>query len=300
MAGLPAPIRILVVDDEPSTRIMLQRWIRRSMAAEVSEASDGLEALEAISSGNIDILISDINMPVLDGIEMLTLLQGDPALKKMEVLIVSHVESEEKIRKIISLGVAGYLLKPLQYDSVVKRLQCAAARILERRERPGQEIERSRLRILVADPDPNYCDFAKSTLEVDFSVQTARGVAGVLVKSVRFKPDVILISPEVPGLKLEFLIDKLKSIPDFKKPKFFALGETADWPGGSDHIDGSLTRSFVPEASLQPRPASQRRPALRARASRLGGLARAGVVNGAPPSPGHDDGDRAGGAGDAC
>ena len=218
MAGLPAPIRILVVDDEPSTRIMLQRWIRRSMAAEVSEASDGLEALEAISSGNIEILISDINMPVLDGIEMLTLLQGDAALKKMEVLIVSHVESEEKIRKIISLGVSGYLLKPLQYDSVAKRLQCAAARILERRERPGQEIERSRLRILVADPDPNYCDFAKSTLEVDFSVQTARGVAGVLVKSVRFKPDAILISPEVPGLKLEFLIDKLKSIPDFDQP----------------------------------------------------------------------------------
>ena len=163
------PIEILVVDDEPSIRLLLKRWIERSLTAKVREASDGLQALEQVSQGGVEMVISDINMPVLNGIDMLSLLQADPGRKRLEVLIASQVSAEDKVRQAIELGVSDYLLKPLQYDWVIQRLKRAAERIYERRQTPGANGDNSRTRVLVADADPNYCAFAESALETDFS-----------------------------------------------------------------------------------------------------------------------------------
>lgn len=240
------PIEILVVDDEPSIRLLLKRWIDRSLTARVREAADGLQALEQVSHGGVEMVISDINMPVLNGIDMLSLLQADPSRKRMEVLIASQVSREDKIREAIELGVSDYLLKPLQYDWVIPRLKRAADRIYERRQTAGAQADRSRTRILVADADPNYCAFAESTLSVDFNVQTSRSVAETLVKTLRFRPDVLLFGREMPGLDPEFLLDRLARLPGGAPPQVYELAA-----GGGERIAygiaGVVSRTFVPE-----------------------------------------------------
>lgn len=246
MSGDAQPIEILVVDDEPSIRLLLKRWIERSMTAHVREASDGLQALEEISQGGVELVISDINMPVLNGIDMLTLLQADPSRKGLELLVASHVANEEKVRQVIGLGVSDYLLKPLQYDWVVERLKRAAGRIYERRRLAGQEPDGSRTRILVADADPNYCAFAESTLAADFTVQTARTIAETLVKTLRFRPDVLLFNPDMPGLNTGFLLDRLNKLPGGDPPQLYELGKKGAGPSAQG-VAGVVTRSFVPE-----------------------------------------------------
>lgn len=240
------PIEILVVDDEPSIRLLLKRWIERSLKAKVREASDGLQALEQVSQGGVEMVISDINMPVLNGIDMLSLLQADPSRKRMEVLIASQVSAEEKVRQAIELGVSDYLLKPLQYDWVIQRLKRAAERIYDRRQMASDASDNSRTRILVADADPNYCAFAESTLMCDFSTQTSRSVAETLVKTLRFRPDVLLFCPQMPGLNAEFLLDRLSRLPGGDPPQVYELATRGGEPS-AEGVAGVITRSFVPE-----------------------------------------------------
>ena len=246
MSAEPNPIDILVVDDEPSIRLLLKRWIERSLTAKVREASDGLQALEQVSQGGVEMVISDINMPVLNGIDMLSLLQADPSRKQMEVLIASQVSAEDKVRQAIELGVSDYLLKPLQYDWVIQRLKRAADRIYERRQALRDSVNSSRTRVLVADADPNYCAFAESTLAADFSLQTSRSVAETLVKTLRFRPDVLLICPEMPGFDTGFLLDRLERLPGGDPPKVYELITGGGAPT-AEGIAGVVSRSFVPE-----------------------------------------------------
>ncbi|MEZ5362393.1 MAG: response regulator [Bryobacterales bacterium] len=236
------PIEILIVDDEPSIRLLLKRWIERSLTAKVREAADGLQALEAIAEGGVEMVISDINMPVLNGIEMLSLLHADPSRKRIEVLVASQVANEDKVRQVIELGVSDYLLKPLQYDWVIARLKRAADRIYERR---AVAPDSSLTRVLVFDGDPNYCAFAESALAGDFSVETARTVAETLIKALRFKPDVLLFCPDTPGLNVRFLLDRLEGLPGGDPPAIYEL--TSKKEPSAEGLAGVLPRTFVPE-----------------------------------------------------
>ena len=250
MLDTSMPIQILVVDDEPSIRLLLRRWIERSMHAEVYEAHDGLQGLEMASAGKIELIISDLNMPVLDGIDMLSLLQADPARDRIEVIVASHIAAEEKIRKVISMGVSDYFLKPLQYDWVIQRLKAASDRIIERRERFSAEGDRSRTHVLVADPDPNFCAFAESALSGDFSVQTSRTMAEILVKVLRTKPDAILLSGDVPGLKIEFMLERLMGMPGTEPPQVLVLADPGAPKPDAEGITGVVKKTFVPETLL--------------------------------------------------
>jgi|GEM_PF-1368871 len=245
-ATASGPVGILLVEDEPAIRLLLKRWIERAFDADVWEASDGLQGLGRISEGGVELVISDLNMPVLNGIDMLRLLQSDPARDRIEVVIVSEVANQEAVREAIELGVSDYLLKPLQYDWVTQRLRLAAERIQARRSRYAERHSDGRTRVLVADADPNYCQFVESTLSSAFSVVIARTVAEALVKTLRTRPDVILLSGNLPGLRAEFLIERLGKLPGGKLPLIYELASGREEPS-VPAFQGVIGRSFVPE-----------------------------------------------------
>ena len=163
--------KVLIVDDEPTVRHLLVRWITRSMTADVLEAEDGLQALEFIAAQGIDLVIADVKMPVLNGIEMLSIIRADPANANLEVIVASGLGDEDTIKQAIGLGVSDYILKPLQQDRVITRVEKARQRVMEARLRGGSKNDHSRTRILIADPDPNFCEFADTALSVQFDVQ---------------------------------------------------------------------------------------------------------------------------------
>lgn len=242
------PLRILLADDEPSARTLLRRWVERNLSAVVYEAEDGLQALESIAEHSIELVVADVNMPVLDGIELLRLLRTDPAWERLEVLMVSHVAAEDKISQIISLGASDYLLKPLQYDRAVKRLMAAAERILQHRPKADHESAATKPRVLVADPDGEFRGAAERALQEEFCVKTARSLAEILVHLLRWKPMAILVSPRIPGLELEKLITRIDALVGGEQPSCYRLdepGDRAESTASTDGYAGVIRKSYV-------------------------------------------------------
>ena len=246
-SGAESAVRILVVDDEPAVRHLLKRWIHRAFSIETSEAEHGLQALELLTTGRFDLVITDLNMPVLDGIEMLSLIRADPAHAQLEVIVATAVGGEDKVRAAISMGVADYLLKPLQHELVIGRLKAAIDRLAENRRIRSEGVDHSRTRVLIADRDPNFCEFACASLGREFAAVSVRTTAQVLVRVLRWKPDAIVISRDLPGTPLEFLVGKIRSIAKPGAIAVYLLGETGDEQVDFE-VQGVIKRTFVPEA----------------------------------------------------
>jgi two-component system chemotaxis response regulator CheY len=76
------------------------------------EAGDGLEALSVLASQSVDLILTDINMPNMNGEELVERLAADPTRSDIPILVISTDRSEERIRKLITLGACGYVTKP--------------------------------------------------------------------------------------------------------------------------------------------------------------------------------------------
>lgn len=247
--ALSEPIRVLVADSERSVRLMLCRWIERTLEAEVREADNGVDALEIVALGETELLITDLELPALSGIDLLRILQCDGA-GKLEVLVATQAASESLVREAISLGVSDYLLKPLQDDWVMGRLTLAAERIRKERERRIREADRTRPRVLAAAHDPNYLDFAQSTLSGRYSTEVAKTLGDILVKTLRWQPDLVMISGDFPKEQLHFMVSRIKALPIERTPKLCLIVREEDTTGFENEVDGFLPPSFVPETLL--------------------------------------------------
>ncbi|HLX45104.1 MAG TPA: response regulator [Bryobacteraceae bacterium] len=117
-------IDILIVDDSAAIRKILQRVIRQAdiPIGNVIEAGDGKEALEAMKTQTIGLILSDINMPNMDGIEMLGHLKANDAWKNVPVVMVSTEGSQAKVLEAVQLGAAGYVRKPFNADQIKEKL----------------------------------------------------------------------------------------------------------------------------------------------------------------------------------
>jgi adenylate cyclase len=130
---------ILVVDDDRINRLLLAKTLVAS-GHHVQTAENGREALEVLRAGPVDVVLLDIVMPELDGIETLEQIKGDPALRDLPVIMVSAVDDYERVVQCIELGADDYLAKP--FDPVLLRARIGAGLTARRLH----ELERSHVR----------------------------------------------------------------------------------------------------------------------------------------------------------
>ena len=105
---------ILIVDDSPAMRRVVRRVMDISGVdvGKYMEAGNGLEALTVLRSDWVDLIMTDINMPEMDGEELLIEVRKDPMLSSIPVLVVSTDRSDARAKQMISLGADGYVSKP--------------------------------------------------------------------------------------------------------------------------------------------------------------------------------------------
>jgi two-component system chemotaxis response regulator CheY len=111
---------ILVVEDSPTMRQLISFAIKRIPSCRVIEATDGVDALKKLSSEKIDLILADINMPVMDGLKLVSLVRGNPAYKDIPVIIVTTEGAEEDRKRALSIGANAYLPKPIQTQELLK------------------------------------------------------------------------------------------------------------------------------------------------------------------------------------
>lgn len=105
-------IKILVVDDFPTMRRIVRNLLKELEFVNVDEAEDGAVGLEKIKSGNYGLIVSDWNMPNMDGLAMLQAIRADPRLAKLPVLMVTAEAKKENIIAAAQAGANGYVVKP--------------------------------------------------------------------------------------------------------------------------------------------------------------------------------------------
>jgi two-component system chemotaxis response regulator CheY len=88
----------------------------------VIEASDGKEALTKLSGGNVGLILSDINMPNMDGLEMLQHIKANDEWKNLPIIMVTTEGSQDKVMQAIQLGATGYIRKPFTADQIKEKL----------------------------------------------------------------------------------------------------------------------------------------------------------------------------------
>jgi two-component system chemotaxis response regulator CheY len=115
---------VLIVDDSAAIRKILQRVLRQTEIpiGSVYEASDGLEALEALRRQAIGLVLSDINMPNMDGLEFLTVMRAEQAWQAIPVLMVSTEGTQAKVLEAVERGASGYVRKPFTADQIKEKL----------------------------------------------------------------------------------------------------------------------------------------------------------------------------------
>jgi two-component system sensor histidine kinase and response regulator WspE len=110
--------RVLVVDDSLTVR-ELERKLIGNHGYDVEVAVDGMDGWNAVRTGHFDLVISDIDMPRMDGIELVTLINKDPILKSMPVMIVSYKDRDEDRERGLNAGAAHYLTKGSFHDATL-------------------------------------------------------------------------------------------------------------------------------------------------------------------------------------
>jgi len=117
--------RVLIVDDSPAMRSFVRRVIQLSgfELAACFEASNGLEALDLLSAEWVDAILTDINMPAMDGERFLEALQGNELLRAIPTIVISTDATSHRIDRMLALGARGYLSKPFLPEALREELE---------------------------------------------------------------------------------------------------------------------------------------------------------------------------------
>ncbi len=118
-----ANINILVVEDSPTMRQLIVFALKRLKDISVTEASDGVDGLKKLSNQKFDLMIADINMPIMDGLKLVSLIRQDPKYKDMPIIIVTTEGAEEDKKRGLTLGANAYLTKPVQTTQLISTVR---------------------------------------------------------------------------------------------------------------------------------------------------------------------------------
>jgi len=118
------PLDVLIVDDSAAIRKILQRVLTQTDVAinRVLEAGDGKEALELLKKEKINLVLTDINMPNMDGLQFLTEIRANEEWKNLPVLIITTEGSQSKVMEAAHLGASGYVRKPFTAEQIKEKL----------------------------------------------------------------------------------------------------------------------------------------------------------------------------------
>ncbi len=122
-------MKILIVDDFATMRGIIKNLLRDLGFTNVTEADDGHTALPVLRAGSFDFLITDWNMPIMTGLDLLKAVRGDAKLAKLPVLLVTAEAKRDQIVEAAQAGVNGYVVKPFTANTLKEKIDKIFERI---------------------------------------------------------------------------------------------------------------------------------------------------------------------------
>ncbi len=122
-------MKILVVDDFSTMRRIVKNILKQLGYENIEEAEDGAQGFSKLKGGGFHFVVSDWNMPNMDGLEMLTKIRSDPELKDLPVLMVTAEAEKDKVVTAIKAGVNNYVVKPFTAEILKEKMDKIAERL---------------------------------------------------------------------------------------------------------------------------------------------------------------------------
>jgi two-component system chemotaxis response regulator CheY len=113
----------LVVEDSPTMQQLIVFALKRLPELKVTAADDGVDALKKLQGAKFDILITDINMPIMDGLKLVSLVRKDEKHKDIPIIIITTEGAQEDRQRALALGASAYITKPIQAPHVINTVK---------------------------------------------------------------------------------------------------------------------------------------------------------------------------------
>ena len=113
----------LVVEDSPMMRQLLVFALARIKKLKVTEAEDGVDGLRKLAGDRFDLVITDINMPIMDGLKLVKRIRSDETHKDVPIIIITTEGSQEDRQRAMALGATAYITKPIQAPQVIAKVK---------------------------------------------------------------------------------------------------------------------------------------------------------------------------------
>jgi len=210
--------RILIVDDSPTIRFGLKRDLGQ-LGAVVTEASDGYEALNIVNSEDFDLIITDIEMPRMDGFTFCSKLKSHPTKNSIPVIILSSKEKEEDIELGFKVGAASYIIK----SNAKSDLRARVKEILDK-----NSLLRGRTVLVVDDSTSIRNLIEKALTKAGFNVISAENGRDALELLGKDTPDMILSDLHMPELDGFGLCKSVHSDKNLSQIPFIIMSSDGD------------------------------------------------------------------------
>jgi two-component system, chemotaxis family, chemotaxis protein CheY len=242
-------MNVLVVDDERTTRFLLRRILTMEYDCSVGEAGDGVEALEMLASGNYDFMVLDLRMPVMGGLETLRVLRSSGQIARLPVVMLTAERDSGTVRQAFDLGVVDYLVKPLNRDRLVERLN----RLVRWMEAEGPQTAPFDAKtwdagpVLVVDGDAETRAAITAALSQRCKVLEADTGSRAVRICTEERPTMVLVGSRLGVLKPTLLVRKLRGLAGLEGVRLIRIaGEKEE---GDDQVeyDGVLEQDLQPE-----------------------------------------------------
>lgn len=209
---MPAP-KILSVDDSK----MIHTLINKAFSpynANLCFASNGVEGLAAASRENPDLIILDVTMPVMDGVECLMKLKSDPSLKDTPVIMLTAEAGKENVLKIAKMGVRDYVVKPFTEQNLIDR----ASRIIELKPKGSEAGAKKNIfdpiHLIIIDEHPNIIETIKGSLsELPWKISGSQQINDAAQVLTKEPPDAVIVSLSLPNKAAAGFFQMIRSNP---------------------------------------------------------------------------------------
>ena len=110
---------VLIVEDSPTMRQLIVFALKRIRGLNIVEAGDGVDGLKKLSATKFDMILTDINMPIMDGLKLVSLVRSDPNYASVPIVIITTEGANEDKERAIALGANAYITKPIQTTQIL-------------------------------------------------------------------------------------------------------------------------------------------------------------------------------------
>jgi two-component system chemotaxis response regulator CheY len=111
--------KVLIVEDSPTMRQLISFALKRLKGIRIVEANDGVDGLKKLSAEKFDLIFTDINMPIMDGLKLVSLVRNDVNYRNTPVVVITTEGAQEDRERALALGANDYITKPIQPNKIL-------------------------------------------------------------------------------------------------------------------------------------------------------------------------------------